>query len=50
MMPEQRTLLKVTIEDLVKGGGDFQHAYGRPGRAEKRIIEKHALEVRNLDI
>ena len=50
MMPEQRTLLKVTIEDLVKAEEIFSTLMGDQVEPRKEFIEKHALEVRNLDI
>ncbi|MBI5665513.1 MAG: DNA topoisomerase (ATP-hydrolyzing) subunit B [Nitrospirae bacterium] len=50
MQPEQRTLLKVTIEDLVKAEEIFSTLMGDQVEPRKEFIEKHALEVRNLDI
>jgi DNA gyrase subunit B len=50
MQPEQRTLLKVTIEDLVKAQEIFSTLMGDQVEPRKEFIEKHALEVRNLDI
>lgn len=50
MQPEQRTLLKVTIEDLVKAEEIFSTLMGDQVEPRKAFIEQHALEVRNLDI
>ena len=50
MQPEQRTLLKVTIEDLVKAEQIFSTLMGDQVEPRKEFIEQHALEVRNLDI
>ncbi len=50
MHPEQRTLLKVTIEDAVKAEEIFSTLMGDQVEPRKEFIEHHALEVRNLDI
>ncbi len=50
MQPDKRTLLKVTIEDLVKAEEIFSTLMGDQVEPRKEFIEQHALEVRNLDI
>jgi DNA gyrase subunit B len=50
MEPEHRTLLKVTIEDAVKAEEIFSTLMGDQVEPRKAFIEKHALEVRNLDV
>ena len=50
MDPEKRTLLQVSVEDLVKAEEIFSTLMGDQVEPRKDFIEKHALEVRNLDI
>ncbi|HDK41022.1 MAG TPA: DNA gyrase subunit B, partial [Nitrospirae bacterium] len=50
MDPEKRILLQVSIEDLVKAELIFTTLMGDQVEPRKAFIEKHALEVRNLDI
>lgn len=50
MNPETRTLLKVTIEDSVKADELFTILMGNQVEPRKNFIQRHALEVRNLDI
>ena len=50
MDPEVRTLLQVKVEDLVKTEEIFSILMGDQVEPRKAFIEKHALEVRNLDI
>jgi DNA gyrase subunit B len=50
MEPENRTLLKVTVEDAVKAEEIFSTLMGDQVEPRKAFIEKHALEVRNLDV
>ncbi|MBM3253812.1 MAG: hypothetical protein FJZ16_06150, partial [Candidatus Omnitrophica bacterium] len=50
MNPEQRSILKVTIEDAVKADEIFTILMGDTVEPRREFIESHAPEVRNLDI
>jgi DNA gyrase subunit B len=50
MDPERRTLLKVTLEDTVMADEIFTILMGDQVEPRRDFIQKHALEVRNLDI
>jgi DNA gyrase subunit B len=50
MDPEKRSLLKVKIDDAVKADRMFTILMGEEVEPRKDFIEKHALEVKNLDI
>ncbi len=50
MDPATRTLLKVTMEDAVEADEIFTVLMGDQVEPRKEFIDKHALEVRNLDI
>ncbi len=50
MNPENRTLLKVTIEDAAAADRTFDMLMGASVPPRKRFIETHAKEVRNLDV
>ncbi len=50
MDPATRTLLKVTLEDAVEANEMFTVLMGDQVEPRREFIEKHALEVRNLDI
>jgi DNA gyrase subunit B len=50
MDPARRTLLKVTIEDAIQAERMFTILMGEEVEPRREFIEKHALEVKNLDI
>jgi DNA gyrase subunit B len=50
MDPEKRVLLQVKLEDLVAAEEMFSVLMGDKVEPRKAFIEKHALEVKNLDI
>ncbi|MCK5577961.1 MAG: DNA topoisomerase IV subunit B, partial [Planctomycetes bacterium] len=50
MDPKHRTFLKVKMEDLVKADRIFTILMGEEVSPRRRFIEKHALEVKYLDI
>ncbi len=50
MNPLTRTLLKVRIEDAIKADNIFSVLCGKDVKRRKEYIEKHALDVTNLDI
>lgn len=50
MSPATRTLLKVKIEDAAKADTIFSILAGKDVQKRREFIEKHALEVRNLDV
>ncbi len=50
MDPQRRTFLKVKMEDLVKADRIFTILMGEEVSPRRRFIEKHALEVKYLDI
>jgi DNA gyrase subunit B len=50
MNPEQRIIMKVTLEDAVEADAIFTILMGDNVEPRRQFIEKHALEVRNLDI
>ncbi|MDG6025685.1 MAG: DNA topoisomerase (ATP-hydrolyzing) subunit B [Candidatus Brocadia sp.] len=45
-----RTLLKVKVEDAAKADSIFSTLAGKDVQRRREFIEKHALEVRNLDV
>lgn len=45
-----RTLLKVKVEDAAKADAIFSTLAGKDVQRRREFIEKHALEVKNLDI
>jgi DNA gyrase subunit B len=48
--PAKRTLLKVRLEDGVKADDMFRILMGDKVEPRREFIEKHALEVRDLDV
>ena len=50
MDPERRTLLKVMLEDAVEADAMFTVLMGDQVEPRRKFIEKHAPEVRNLDV
>jgi DNA gyrase subunit B len=50
MNPETRTLLKVSIDDVVETDAIFTILMGDAVEPRRRFIEDNALNVRNLDI
>ncbi len=47
---ETRTLLKVSLEDLVQSDQMFTTLMGEDVEARRKFIEENALDVRNLDV
>jgi DNA gyrase subunit B len=50
MDPENRILLKVTVEDAEKADEIFTVLMGDEVEPRKRFIQTHAANVKNLDI
>ncbi len=50
MNPAKRTLLKVTIEDAIEAERMFTILMGEEVEPRREFIEKHALEVKFLDV
>ena len=50
MDPENRTLLKVTLEDAVEADKIFTLLMGDQVEPRREFIQKHAKEVVNLDV
>ncbi|MCS7016610.1 MAG: DNA gyrase subunit B [Gemmatales bacterium] len=48
--PARRTLLKVQLSDAMKADEMFRVLMGEHVEPRREFIEKHALEVRNLDV
>jgi len=47
---ETRTLLKVSLEDIVQSDEIFTTLMGENVEARRKFIEDNALDVRNLDV
>jgi DNA gyrase subunit B len=50
MDAERRTLLKVSLEDLVQSDQIFTTLMGEDVEGRRKFIEENALDVRNLDV
>jgi len=50
MDPEERTLLKVSVEDALEADNMFEILMGEDVPSRRAFIEKYAMEVTNLDI
>ena len=50
MKPEHRTLLQVTMEDVAAADEMFRVLMGDQVEPRREFIEKHALDVKELDV
>ena len=50
MDPATRTLLRVRLEDAAEADKMFSVLMGTAVQARRQFIERHALEVKNLDV
>ncbi|MCX9074344.1 MAG: DNA topoisomerase IV subunit B, partial [Candidatus Methanoperedens sp.] len=50
MNPETRTMLKVSLEDAIKADEIFTVLMGDKVEPRREFIEKHAKDVKNLDV
>ena len=50
MDPERRTLLRVTLNDAAEADRLFSLLMGESVEPRREFIEKHALEVTDLDV
>ena len=48
--PENRTLIQVTMTNVAAADEMFRVLLGDKVEPRREFIEKHALEVRNLDV
>lgn len=48
--PEKRVLLRVRLDDAIKADEMFRILMGDKVEPRREFIERHALEVRNLDV
>ena len=50
MNPENRTLLKIRIDDVIETENIFSVLMGDAVEPRRKFIEENALDVRNLDV
>jgi len=50
MDPKKRTLIKVTLPDMIAADHIFSMLMGEDVPPRRSFIEQHALSVKNLDI
>jgi DNA gyrase subunit B len=50
MDPERRTMLQVRVDDTVEADEVFSILMGDSVEPRREFIEKHALDVQNLDV
>jgi DNA gyrase subunit B len=50
MDPDQRTMLKVTVDAATEADRLFSILMGEDVQQRRKYIEDHALEVKNLDV
>jgi len=50
MDPENRTMLKVTLEDAMEADEIFSILMGEKVEPRREFIEAHARDVKNLDV
>jgi DNA gyrase subunit B len=50
MNPENRTFLKVNVDDISEAGDIFSDLMGEKVEPRREFIERNALSVRELDI
>jgi DNA gyrase subunit B len=48
--PNQRTLVRVTMDDVAAADEMFRVLMGDKVEPRREFIEKHALDVQNLDV